>query len=126
MPKDQITDSEDTAQWLDEMKLAGMTIQQVPRTDAKRLLFSYLPAVIEAYGRMIVARRQDGEVEAAGWDCTETRKDARGWLRRGLTLEFVSRDRVIAIADSTHIFATKAPVGEVLTHQQALNALVSY
>ena len=80
------------------------------------------------YGRMIVGRTADGTVEAAGWDCAETRKDARDWLNRGLTLEFVTEDRVqeLAKADPMHVFSTTAPVGDVMTREQALSALAGY
>lgn len=37
------TESEDTAEWVAEMKAAGMRIDCVPRAEAKRLLFTRLP-----------------------------------------------------------------------------------
>lgn len=78
---------------------------------------------MEKYGQMIVARFASGEVVAAGWDCAGTRKDARKWLGRGLTLELVTADQVEAIADPAHVFSTNSPVGVVLSNEQALAAL---
>jgi hypothetical protein len=72
------------------------------------------------YDQMIVARRTNGEVEAAGWDCAGTRSDAREWLARGLALELVTANQVEAIADPVHVFSTNSPVGTVLSHDQAL------
>lgn len=118
------TETEDTAAWLKEMEHAGMTIQRVSRSEAKRLLWTVLPDSEGRFGRMIVARGAGGEVEVGGWDCPETRADARKWLERGLSLEFVSKVQVGA--DPLHIFASKAPLGEVLTRQQAINALAGY
>lgn len=37
------TDSEETAQWVAEMKAAGMRVDRVPRAEAKRMLFTQLP-----------------------------------------------------------------------------------
>lgn len=43
------TDSEDTQSWLAEMEKAGMSIQRLPRSEAKRVLYSQLPqATLEA------------------------------------------------------------------------------
>jgi hypothetical protein len=119
------TEAEDSAAWVQEMEQAGMTVKRVGRGEAKRLLFTILPGAT-GFGRMIVARRANGEVEAAGWDCAETRADAREWLGRGLTLEFVTKAQVEAIADPLHVFSTAAPIGDVLTHQQAQTALAGY
>lgn len=71
------------------------------------------------YEQMIVARRANGTVEAAGWDCAGTRESAREWLGRGLTLELVTADQVGAIADPDHVFSTHAPIGDVLSLEQA-------
>lgn len=83
---------------------------------------------MSGYGRMIVARRDTGEVEAAGWDCAATREDACDWLDRGLTLEFVTRAQVdlLTAENPHHVFATTSPVGDVLSRQQALIALAGY
>jgi hypothetical protein len=77
------------------------------------------------FGRMIVGRSSSGAVEAAGWDCAVTRKDAREWLERGLVLEFVTGDQLDAL-DVGDVFSTTAPIGEVLTRQQATSALAGY
>jgi hypothetical protein len=37
------TESEDAQQWVDAMKRSGMTIERLPRTEAKRVLFSQFP-----------------------------------------------------------------------------------
>lgn len=37
------TDSEDTPQWLAEMDNAGMAVHRLPRSEAKRVLFTNLP-----------------------------------------------------------------------------------
>ena len=43
------TESEDSSQWVAEMEKAGMSIQRLPRGEAKRVLFSQLPqATLEA------------------------------------------------------------------------------
>jgi len=43
------TESEDSAQWVAEMERAGMAIQRLPRSEAKRVLFTQLPtATLEA------------------------------------------------------------------------------
>lgn len=43
------TESEDSSKWVEEMKGAGLNIEQVSRAEAKRLLFSQLPqATLEA------------------------------------------------------------------------------
>lgn len=73
----------------------------------------------QGFDQMIVARRANGEVEAAGWDCAGTREDAREWLGRGLTLELVPADQVEAIPDPAHVFSTFEPIGVVLSQEQA-------
>lgn len=117
---------EDSA-WIAEMKRAGMIVVEVSRDVARRLLFTQLPVKDSSCdpqrpGRMIVGRRGDGTVEAAGWDYMETRRDACGWLDRGLSLELLSARQVAVLAAISpgHIFDTKIPVGDVLTNEQAL------
>lgn len=75
------------------------------------------------YKQMIVARRENGEVEAAGWDCVATRKDAKEWLDRDLAIEIVTAAQVEAIEDDAHVFSTNSPVSLVLSYEQALSAL---
>lgn len=131
------THSPDASAWIAEMKRAGMVVADVPRDTAKRLLFTQLE--IEASssasdaqqrpGRMIVGRRQDGTVEAAGWDYPEVRRDAReDWLERGLILEFVTAEQVAILAAISpgHVFDTTVPVGDVLTSNQARSVLAGY
>lgn len=36
------TESEDSRGWVQEMEAAGMTVKQIPRADAKRVLFTQL------------------------------------------------------------------------------------
>lgn len=74
---------------------------------------------MEAYEQMIVARRTDGTVEAAGWDCAATRADASEWLERGLSLELVPADVIEALPGNGHIFSTTSAVGVTLSHAQA-------
>ncbi len=130
-----ITPSPDVSNWIAEMRHAGMVVARVPRDKAKELLFSNLavPAVSSAAGRpdpgrMIVARRTDGIVEAAGWDYGDTRATAREWLNRGLTLEFVSAEQVAVLAAiyPDHVFGSTIPVGDVLTNAQAIAAFDGY
>lgn len=75
------------------------------------------------YEQMIVARRENGTVEAAGWDCVETRLDAKEWLERGLVLEFVTAAQVEAMNEEADVFSTIAPIGTVLSHEQALHVV---
>jgi len=125
--------SEETARWIEEMRAAGMCAVETDRGSAKRLLFTTLPDFAEecsadGYGRMIVARRACGEVEAAGWDCAETRADAKEWLGRGLALELVDAAQVARLGEvnPAHVFATRTPAGEVLATSQAIQALAGY
>ena len=74
---------------------------------------------METYEQMIVARRADGTVEAAGWDCDATRVDAAEWLERGLSLELVAADRIESLPDEADIFSTTAAIGVVLSYAQA-------
>lgn len=124
------TDSEDTPRWIAEMKQAGMCVVSVSRAAAKNLWMTNLIATAtqSKFGRMIVGRRENGEVEAAGWDVAETRHDAKEWLSRGLSLEFVSCEQVerLAALNPIHVFATVTPAGEVLSQAQAVAALASY
>lgn len=78
--------------------------------------------------RMIVARGPGGLVDAAGWDCVETRHEAAEWLTRGLTLEYVSAQQVedLAKAHRGGVMATTGPVGEVLSREQAQKDMVGY
>lgn len=125
-------DLEEVARWIAEMGAAGMCVIETDKDKAKSLLFTTLPvsagSAASGFGRMIVARRENGEVEAAGWDCAETRADAKEWLDRGLTLEFVDAAHVKRLGEvnPTHVFATRSPAGEVLTRAQAAQALAGY
>lgn len=129
--------SPDTSAWIAEMRQSGMLVIEVPRAKAKDLLCTQLPLPPEESStnalmhpaNMIVARRQDGTVEAAGWDYPEIRRDARDeWLKRGLTLEFVTAEQIniLAAIFPGHVFDTTAPVGHVLTQQQALQVLAGF
>lgn len=123
--------SDETARWIAEMAASGMCVVETDKKVAKNLVFTTLPAPkkgADGYARMIVARRPDGEVEAAGWDCAETRSDAKGWLDRGLALELVDAEFVERLGEvnSAHVFATRTPAGDVLTKAQAAQALVGY
>lgn len=131
------TQSPDTSAWIAEMRQAGMMVVELPRAKAKELLFAQLQVqpdqsstgAHQRPGNMIVARRPDGTVEAAGWDYPEVRRDARDdWLERGLTLEFVTADQVniLAAIFPEHVFSTTAPVGHVLTRDQANKVLAGF
>lgn len=78
--------------------------------------------------RMIVARRKDGTVEAAGWEDPRTRFDAIGWLDRDLTLEYVSAPMVQELLTKHQggVFDTTAPVGEVLEYERALREMMRF
>lgn len=122
---------EETARWIAEMGAAGVCVIETDADKAKELLFTTLPVPNprqEGYGRMIVARRPGGEVEAAGWDCAGTRADAKEWLDRGLTLELVDAESVERLGEinDAHVFATRTPAGEVLTKAQAIQALSGF
>lgn len=130
------TMSSETSAWIADMKQSGLVVVEVPRDVARRLIFEQLvlekaPDVnaSERPGRMIVGRRPDGVVEAAGWDYSGTRRDAReDWLERGLTLEFLTADEVAILAAiyPNHVFDTISPVGEVLSHGQALRLMAGF
>lgn len=125
------TDCEEIARWIAEMGAAGMCVIESDRLRAKNLLFTTLPLPVGSsvgYGRMVVARRSNGEVEAAGWDCAETRADAKEWLGRGLTLELVDAAHVERLGhiNPDHVFATHTPAGDVLTPAQSLQVLAGY
>lgn len=123
--------TDEAMRWITEMGEAGMCVIEADRARAKDLLFTTLPlpaGTSSGYGRMIVARRENGEVEAAGWDCAETRTDAKEWLDRGLTLELVDAAHVERLGEvnPAHVFASHTPAGEVLTKAQAAQALSGY
>lgn len=131
------TVSAGTSAWIAEMKASGMVVAEVSRDKARQLWCTQLelPAGSNATdahqrpGRMIVGRRPDGTVEAAGWDYPETRRDARvDWLERGLILEFVTNEQVTVLAAiyPDHVFGTTYPVGEVLSYDQAMKILAGF
>ncbi len=124
------TESEDTAAWISDMKRQGICVVLASRTTAKDLLFTELSSgtTHSDFARMIVARRENGEVEAAGWDVAETRQDAQEWLKRGLALEFVSREQVgrLSTISPAHVFATITPAGEALSSKHASSMLKGF
>jgi len=73
--------------------------------------------------RVIVARKADGSVRAFGWDCSITRAQAKGWLADGLTLELITAEQLRGIPDPDGILSTSAPIGVVLTFDQASKML---
>ena len=122
----------DQAQWIVQMRKDGFGVVEVDRSMAKKFLFETVPhdglEPDPECGRMIVARNHTGQVEAAGWDCSSTRASAKGWLARGLQLEFVSHQQIARLFKLTkaHVFATWTPVGETLSLAQAKKALAGY
>jgi hypothetical protein len=119
--------------WIEQMRKEGFGVVKVDRPMAKAYLFETIPLDStelgpKEYGRMIVARNETGEVEAAGWDCSSTRASAKGWLLRGLQLKFVPHQQICRLLKLTkaHVFATLTPVGETLSLAQAKQALVGY
>lgn len=120
------------ADWILQMRKEGFGVVKVDRPMAKVYLFETIPPDgtepgPKDYGRMVVARRKTGEVEAAGWDCAGTRASAKEWLGRGLGLEFVACEQVQRLARlGASVFDTWTPVGEVLSPRQAKQALAGY
>jgi len=120
------------AEWIMQMRKEGFGVVKVDRPMAKAYLFETIPLDGSEpgpndYGRMIVARRKTGEVEAAGWDCAGARESAKEWLGRGLGLEFVALEQVQRLAKlGATVFETLTPVGEVLSAKQAKQALAGY
>lgn len=77
----------------------------------------------QAESRVIAARLADGSVRAFGWDCSITRAQAKGWLADGLTLELITAEQLRAISHPDGILSTRAPVGVVLSFDQASKLL---
>lgn len=73
--------------------------------------------------RLLVARYPNGKVALSGWDCTTIRKNAYKLLQQGLTIELVTPEEADRVGN---LFSTFTPVGEVLTHEQAMNLLSGY
>lgn len=81
------------------------------------------------FGRLLVARRPDTlQAVATGWDCDETRKEAKAWLAAGLRLELVGRELFEDLLRGSvrHVFETTGPVGELLSPQAARGLLSGY
>lgn len=121
--------------WIVEMGKAGFGVLKVNRLLAKQVLFSTIEvedseptSETTSYGRMIVARNESGEVVAAAWDCGESRKSAREWVDRGLSIELVAAEHVHRLAKlcSGHVFSSITPVGDVLSAAQAKAAFASF
>jgi len=70
--------------------------------------------------KLIVARRQNGSVALYAWDGAVTREKARKLLNQGVTVELVTPEQADRVRN---MFATTSPVGEVLSHEQAVDLL---
>lgn len=102
--------------------------ETTPITDAKRGRAD-APLIQPPYSeRMIVARRKDGTVEAAGWEGARTRLEAVGWLDRDLTLEYVPARMVRELLTKHRggVFDTTAPVGDVLDYERAQREMMGF